>query len=314
MAFWNRTPTTEELSGKDDPPESPAPETEEPSYVSVDEFKSFQSRFDQLADALLTQKQEPSAPAPAPTPPVDDVTDEEIEAAWAAADETGEQADIRRARRLEHKRNNANLERVRRENEQRLQSLEQQGTQLIGGVQGQMLQQYLETQKHYKEYRKEIDAQMQQVPVQQRTQQVAQYIYNAVVGQHLDDIQQRETEARVRNRTEKAMDTNDRSSRTQRDTSDEDTFEAVFGERLARPTAQWDGGGQLWSGRHRNPDELANNLGYQDSRSYAKAAQQIMAIEDCPSCFMPMTETIEGGEHRCPTAAATRKLRIPGMR
>jgi hypothetical protein len=245
------------------------------------------------------------------------VSDEEIQGAWTTAHESGEMADIQKARQLENKRHQANQLQIQRDLQKQINLLQEQGTQWIGGVQEKFAKQALESKEHYQTYKKEIDAQIAQVPIQQRTPEILEAVYKYVIGDKQEEIFTRRMEANARKAQEDAVaDSNARTARGQgggMNTEDE-TFAGVFGETLAQQGARWEGGGDLWSGRHRNPNEFAQNLGYENADAYAKAATVIMSIQDCPNCFSPMTEAAQGEQHQCPVPSTTHRLSIPGLR
>ena len=310
------------FSKKEEPPAEPkAPEPSAPelppAFVTQDQFSQVNQRLEQLTGALIGNQQGQQAPALAPEPEIPDVTDEEIQQAWATATESGELADIQRARAAEQKRTNANQVRLERTLNCRIQQLEEQGTQWVGGIQEKFAKQSLEGKEYYQVYKKEIDAQIAQIPVAQRTPEILDAVYKYVIGDKQEEIFEKKMEARARQAEEVvAADSNNRTGRAQGGnmSQDEATFANVFGESLAGQGARWEGGGDLWTGRHRNPDEFARNLGYEDANAYARASQAIMAVEDCPNCFAPMTESIQGGSHDCPIAVSTHRLGLPGLR
>ena len=326
MAWWNK-PKEDETEATTKPTEPTPPP---PQYATVDQFNQITesvNKLNQLAESLTNargynpnqntaQGWNPASPASQAThqpeePAIEDVSDEQIVNAWAKADETGEAADIRAARALEAKRNNANLERIRREGNKKVKELETQGQQWVGNVNQQLTMNHLAGKKWFKDYQKDIEQVLSQVPTAQWTPQVGDAVYNYVIGTKYDEIRTKEVEMEARASADHIPDMPTRSGRGRQETKQPGAkFSEVFGDSVSQSNARWDGGGHLWAGRHRNPDEFANNLGYGGADDYAQAAERIMSIEDCPHCFSPMVEA----DHKCRVASSTHHLNIPGVR
>lgn len=315
MAWWNKP---KEQESEEETKQEEVKKEEEPNsgFVSREDFNKVNERLEQLTNAMLGNQPSQQAPAQQePEPEIEDASDEEIQAAWAKADETGEATDIRNARVLESKRSAANQKRLEHSFNKQIKGLEAQGSQWISGVNQRQAKSYLEGKKYYKEYKKEIDEALGQVDPTYINPELAEKAYNMVVGTHFEEIRDKEAEAEARQKAAKASDTTGRTGREQEEVKQPgQKFEETFGESVSSPGARWEGGGDLWSSRHRNPDEFAYNLGYQSADDYAEASEAIMSVEDCPNCFSPMTEKLGGGEHKCPVPSATHKLSLPGLR
>lgn len=329
MAWWNRAKAKVEEDEGNAPNTPETPKPAEPNlnegYVSREQFESVQNQLNQLTNIATAALGEGGGgnqpPAPEDTdPPIEDVTNEQINTAWAKARESGEPDDILAAKRLDDRRHNANLLRLQRDSDKKIKELESKGMGAIGQLNERNARLWLKEQDYYQDFKTEIEEEFDKLNPSVKNEQGAQAVYNFVLGNNTKKIIDKELETRERAKQLQeeggGLDTNGRSGRGADGGSRRPgaRFAEIFGEQVAQPDARWGGGGQLWQGRHSNPDQFAQNLGYGSADEYAEAGEAIMSVEDCPHCFMPMIETIQGNEHKCKAPQASHRLSMLGTR
>jgi hypothetical protein len=276
-----------------DTPSTGKPE-EPPKYVdegrfnqAMDEVRGLGSKLDQftgLFTGLMTGQPPPVPQTPQTEAPIDDVTDEE----YADAVLRGDAAKIQKRTRAEIERAKRDLQKTY---DQRLGTLERQGMGILDQVSGELGQQALGAMPYYQVLKGDIDAALKQLPAHQRTPEMRQHIYHAVVGANLDKV--RAHDAAEAARIQKERDTLEPPGRA-REHEQGPTPETIFGDAILRPDATWMGGGKLWA--KRTPDEWARTrYGVKDVREASVYASNVMNLDDCPRCFGP----IIGGKCHC---------------
>lgn len=128
-----------------------------------------------------------------------------------------------------------------------------------------LAQSTLETKPFYSRFKKEIDAYVGTLDPAQRSQpQVLTVAYNAVVGQHAEELLGEAREESLRKATDdiKAADVGGTSGRQTPGESDIPTVEDICGLEAAAALSQ----------RNQTPDQFAVRMGYEDWAAYAKMA------------------------------------------
>lgn len=263
-----------------------------PQYVPVAQFtaameevKALGSKFDQFAGMVAgafaggpgSGQQTRTAPQPEPEPAIVDVTDDEYNQAVLQGDAAKiairTQAIVERSARA-----------LRKEYDGKIGILQTQGMGALDQVNLELGQQALNGMPYYQLLKKDVDEQLASVPVQQRTPQMRQWIYDRTVGANLDKI--KAFDAAETARIAKEREELDPPGRQQqRDAAP--TAETVFGDTLLKPNATWHGGGQMWA--KRSPDAWAKSrYGVENINQAAVFATNVMAVDDCPECFVPI--------------------------
>jgi hypothetical protein len=222
-------------------PEQQAPEP--PNYASASEFREFQhsveTGFSRLF-GMLRAPQQARADAP---PPIDDVPDDELEN--AIAEGRGSSKSIRRAI-------NAAVEKVRREEVAPLRSVG------LGAI--AKLTKHLATKemKFYDRYKREIDAAINELPVDQRLDpDLLIAIHNTIAGrpENIERMIAEERERALRSSTEDGGVERPGARR-----GDADRTPAVPSVREFLGEAAAD----ALEAANRSPDRYAQGLGYRD--------------------------------------------------
>ena len=301
-------------------PEKKDPETSEelpkiqPEFVTKEEFSSLSGKIDLLATSLTNLPQKPAVspedgvPKKPDLPIIQEIKDEEVDAAWAAADASNEAVDIAKARRLQGKQYEAKLEQYDRTQNERFENLQAQGIGMIGQINTRMTKESLKTMPYYSYVSKQIEDQIGALPAEQRTPELAQWFYDAAVGKNIDEITARESERKAREKAKTVLpEESNMNGRTQ-PKDHVTTFAGVFGTEIADADAMWPAGGLLWQKNHDTPDRFAKNLGYRDADHYAKVSQFIMATEPCPDCFR---DILPNDEHTCEVRSGSGLINFP---
>lgn len=274
-----------------------------PQYVSVEQFnsalgeiKTMSQRFEDfsgLVQSAFTGGQLNAAPRVQPRaadtePAIVDLTDDEYNDALLRGDaaKIGIRTNAIVERRLREERHASNA---------RFERLESQGMAILDQVQNEVGQTSLARMPYYTIVKSDVDRMLEALPTHQRTPQMREHCYNAVVGANVEKIMTfRQTEdQRIAQEREAATSMPGRT----KERDEGPTPDTVFGTTV-RPDATWTGSGKLWG--HKTPDEWAKNrYGVENMQQAAVYASNVMAIDDCQQCFSP----IVGGKCHCKRVA-----------
>lgn len=237
---------------KDEPvKEAPKPEVVEDQFVTKEYFDASLKTFGETMSRFIPQTAPVTTqPEVEEEPDFGDVSDESVEQAWLAADDSGEAKDFSAARKLERKQSIASLKRIKYDNDKRHQRSEEQSAYRIGTLQHQAASDSLKVEKHYDRFKDEIEDSLSKMDATSLTPQIAKQVYNLILGNHVDDITKAELEQFVRKESDDTPDTNTRNTRdmNRQQKEDEVTPESVFGTAYLGENASWEGGGKLWGG------------------------------------------------------------------
>lgn len=237
-----------------------APAFDPNQFVPADEFKKleqtvagFAGQFEQMnanLSTLIASNQRTNDP-PASVPAQPELTDEEVEEALLAG--KGGPA-VRRMLSSAIAQNNEKLIK------EIIEPIRMQGFNALSS----MARTTLSAKPHYARYKKEIDAHLGSLPLEYRSQpEILEFAYNAVVGQHFDELQAETREEALRsNTTTKADTTGNAPGRTAPGEPSIPTVEEVCGPEAAAALAQ----------KNQSPDQFAQRLGYENWAAYAKVA------------------------------------------
>jgi len=240
------------------PEVTPEPEAPKPVYITADEYKVHQAlitdTLGSIKESLQALHNNNPRAAEAPEPEVPDATDDEIEEALRTG--TG----AKQFRKMVNKAK-ADLEKVMGARASRIESL---AGGSIAGIAKSIAQSKM---THYnKPYiKKDVDMLLAQMPAEQRlTPENHLIVYNAVVGQHFDQIVADEAEAKARAAKNTAGVLPGGSNGRGTEAPADPTVENVFGEESARELAR----------RGRDLDSLARGMGFKDGKEYLAYAKQ----------------------------------------
>lgn len=248
----------EEVSTETPAPETPAP-APTPSYVPADEFKTFQAT---ISDTLGTireslQALNSSRVHEAPRhdlPAIEDVADEDIEAALAE----GKGAKVFR------KAIEAAVKRLDAKYDARHASLEATAGSSLSNMAARMAKPLM---KYYdKPYiKKEVDQYIARLkPEEKLNPENFVVVYNAVAGAHMEEIIADEREAALRAAANKSAPVPGGANGRSNSSPTDPTVEETFGVEAARELRN----------RGRNLDRIAQAFGFKDGKEYMKAVQE----------------------------------------
>lgn len=287
MAWWNKQEEKKPADGQQQEPQ--------PKYITEEHFNAFR---EDLRSMLRPPEPAPRQDTGTPdVPQIDDITDEEYEAAVTNLTNPDYDGDRRLEFRKVQKREKAQQTRNRQS------ILEEVGRRtatqhiLLDSLSTEVTKQHLNSLPYYSLFKKELDQAIAALTPEQRTVQNVQIIHNAFVG--APENQDKVYEYRKQQDSRAALPDHDIPGRK----SPKDTrpkFVQIFGERMADSEEIIMNQGKLWrqnSRSQRDPDDFARSRGYDSANDYAEFAENMMKIESCPDCYM---EVIDG---KCNCAA-----------
>ncbi|MEE9595059.1 MAG: hypothetical protein V3V92_06635 [Candidatus Hydrothermarchaeales archaeon] len=289
MEWWKTKQEGPKEEPKPEEPEAKPEPKEEPAIpVSRNDFDAMNQRIDSVMGLLVANQSkapETKEEAPLNVPSIEDI---------AKAQEDGEYV---KAAQMQESRNQGLLEKREVSYKKELEAVRDQSAASLGTLSEGIAQKEL---KYYKRFKPEIDAIMSNVSPTMRTLDAWKQAEKYVIGDHEEELFKEKLEQLARKKdTEEDLDVNNQSTRSKEKETPQITFGTVFGENFSNAQASWAGYGKLWDGHHRNPDEFAQNLGYENADQYAGVSQRIMSVEHCKHCYAPMIEVLEDKEHTC---------------
>ncbi len=218
---------------------------------------------------------------PSRQPDIRDITDEEYQAALQAGDIT-----------LIKVREQANLERVRREGQSALSQARGELTPVLEGMSNELASTILSSLEYYPLFKKDVDTLLATIPAAQRNRAVIEHIYQSVCGRPENLIKRDEYRAQKAQQqsTEDAMASSTPARRGGQQQEQAISFENTFGENISSPTATLHGNGPLWQGRRRgyDPENYSKDMGFAGKDDFARFTHAVMRVEDCPECYTPI--------------------------
>ena len=250
------------MADNDETQETPAPAPEPtptptpPQFVAADEFRAFQAvitgTLNTIQESIQAQRSAQVHEAPRPEVQVEDASDAEIEQAL----QTGTGASTFRKLLA------ASEAKLRKELNTRAGAIENTAGSSLADIATRVSKPLM---KHYDKpfIRKEVDALIAQMPVESRVNPNNHLIiYNAVVGQHADELIAESVEAALRAGKTPGVKPGDTSSRNNAGPN-KTTIKDVFGENSERELRAMG----------RDLDRVAKGLGFKDADEYIKYAQ-----------------------------------------
>lgn len=262
--LWKLLVDQRGAAGSDDvPPETPpeTPPEKPPEPTQSEEYKrlegiisqqnqQFTQQFTQLQDNFNAMLASVGNRPPASASPEDDVSEQELD---EALDQGKGAAKFTRAMDL----------RVRKQDkliQAKLAEIEEKGVAAISGIAKEMA---LSKMPHYKKYKSEVDAYIDQLPPAAKLNgPVYKVAYDAVVGSHMDEIVKADREAILREvANPNAVTLPGKPARGQEgDEGKIPTVEELFGKEAAEALVAVG----------RSSDQHAQRMGYKSWAEYAK--------------------------------------------